>query len=308
MNCHSISSVKTVCAVLFAFIFLHTAQAGAAPLRLVVALSEQGGAYLEYSNALRAKLANNEISLSIVDSEQALPHADLVIAAGMKAAVNVARAQPAAMLTVLIPREGYSRLTRDFPALSKNGSRVISAIYLDQPIKRQLDLIAAMLPETGTIGVLYTAQPRELSALRTMAAARKIDINERSVSSASNMHSALQELLISSDVMLALPDAEIYNASTIRNILLATYRNKVPLIGFSSGYVRAGALGAVFSTPAQIAAQSLEIVDEYAEKRELPAAQYAKEFEVSVNEQVARSLGLNIKSESQVRVEIGSAP
>jgi len=109
-------------------------------------------------------------------------------------------------------------------------------------------------------------------------------------------------------VLLALPDAAIYNTSTIRNILLATYRNKVPLVGFSPGYVKAGALCAVYSTPAQIAAQSLAIIQDYAETRTLPAAHYAKEFEVSVNEQVARSLGLNIRSASQLRSEMGAAP
>lgn len=156
--------------------------------------------------------------------------------------------------------------------------------------------------------MLYAAPTKEIVALRVAAAARKFELNERSVISASNLHSALQELLISSDVLLAMPDAEIYNTSTIRNILLATYRNKVPLIGFSPGYVKAGALCAVYSTPEQIAAQSLGIIQEYAEKHVLPAAQYAKAFEVSVNEQVARSLGINIRNVSQIRSEIGITP
>lgn len=308
LNYHHFSAIRHAFLGLSALILLQAEHAVAAPLRLAVVLSEQGGAYQEYSNALRVQLVNKNIVLSVTDSDQPLPDADLVVAAGMKAALNAARTQPAAMLAVLIPKEGFARLLNDFPAQLKDGSRTLSAIYLDQPIKRQLDLINSLLPTVGTIGVLYTAPPKELQSLRTMAAARKIEINERSVSSASNMHSALQELLISSDVLLALPDAEIYNVSTIRNILLATYRNKVPLIGFSAGYVRAGALGAVFSTPGQIAAQTLNIINEYAEKRELPAAQYAKEFEVLANEQVARSLGLNIKNESQIRIEIGTTP
>lgn len=308
MTCNSISAIRTAFTALLALICLLAAHAGAAPLRLAVVLSEQGGAYREYSNALGAQLVNKNVTLSVIDAEQPLPEADLVIAAGMKAAINVARTRPAAMLAVLIPKEGFARLQKDFPAQAKNGSGVFSAIYLDQPLKRQIDLIAALLPTAGTIGVLYKSPPKELNALRTMTAAREFGLNERSAGSLSGIHAALQELLIGSDVLLALPDAEIYNAATIRNILLATYRHKVPLIGFSSGYVRAGALAAVFSTPAQIAAQSLAVISRYAETRELPAAQYAKEFEVSVNEQVARSLGLNIRSESQIRIEIGAAP
>lgn len=267
-------------------------------------LSEQGGAYQEYSSTLAAQLANKNVAVSVITAGQELPEADLVIAAGMKAATYVTRIRPAAMLAVLILKEGYARLRNDFPLQVESGAIRYSAIYLDQPLKRQLDLISSVLPETRSIGVLYTEPPKELGALRAMVAARKLELNERSVTSASHIHAALQELLISSDVLLALPDAEIYNTSTIRNILLATYRNKVPLIGFSAGYVKAGALCAVFSTPEQIATQSVAIIQQYAEQRTLPAAQYSTAFEVSVNEQVARSLGLTTKSVSQVRSDI----
>lgn len=276
-------------------------------LRLTVVLSEQGGAYQEYSNALRSQLENKNVTLSVIGADKTLPDSDLVIAAGMKAAIIVAQTRPAAMLAVLIPKEGFGKLLGELPAQAKAGASAISAIYLDQPLKRQLELIAAVLPNARSIAVLYTAPPKELSALRLLVAARKLDLNERSIGSMSELHAALQGLLISSDVLLALPDAEVYNTSTIRNILLATYRNKVPLIGFSPGYVKAGALCAVFSSPEQIALQSLGIILEYAETHVLPAAQYAKEFEVSVNEQVARSLGLNIKSASQLRSEIGTS-
>jgi ABC-type uncharacterized transport system substrate-binding protein len=133
-------------------------------------------------------------------------------------------------------------------------------------------------------------------------------MNERISTSFPTMNAALQSLLLSSDVLLAIPDAEIYNASTIRNILLTTYRNKVPLVGFSPGYVKAGALCAVYSTPQQIAEQSAHMIKAFVDAHALPAAQYAKQFEVSINEQVARSLGLNIKSAAEVSLEIGAVP
>ena len=291
---------------LFAIISALSAISHAGSLNLTVVLSESGGAYLDYSNALGAQLKNGNVKLTVIDVDTPLPDSDLVIAAGMQAALTVARSKPAAMLAVLIPREGYARLLNEFPAQAKAGE--LSSIYLDQPLKRQLDLIAAVLPDTGSIGVLYSSPPKELGTLRMLAKARKLEVIERSTASASSLHAALQELLQGSDVLLALPDLGIYNTSTIRNILLETYRSKVPLIGFSPAYVKAGALCAVFSTPEQIASQSLVIIREFAETRVLPAAQYAKEFEVSVNEQVARSLGLIIKSATQVRSEMGAAP
>jgi ABC-type uncharacterized transport system substrate-binding protein len=121
------------------------------------------------------------------------------------------------------------------------------------------------------------------------------------------LSNALQEILLGrSEVLLALPDAAVYNDSTIRNILLATYRRGIPLIGFSSGYVKAGALCAVFSTPAQIATQAAALILQFANTHALPFPQYSHEFEVMVNEQVARSLDLQVKGASALHDEIDS--
>ena len=294
--------------VLLFFCLLYNG-AYAASLRLALVLSEHGGAYLEFSETLTELLANSAITMQVVNVDQPLPDAELVIAAGMKAALAVARTKPAAMFAVLIPKEGYTKLQNELTGVGgKGGATLLSAIYLDQPLKRQLDLITTVLPHTRSIGILYSNPPKEISSLRSQMLARKLALVERSPTETITMHAALQSLLQNSDVVLALPDTEIYNSATIRNILLTTYRNKTPVIGFSPAYVKAGALCAVFSTPEQLSAQTLTIIMGYAESRTLPVAQHARGFEVSINEQVARSLGLTLKSESQVRLEMGGTP
>jgi ABC-type uncharacterized transport system substrate-binding protein len=303
--CRFYTAIRTV---LIAAFLLSFSCAYAGTLNLTLVLSESGGAYLEYSKALDAQLKGSDVKLRVIGVGTPLPESDLVIAAGMNAALSLARARPAAMLAVLVPAEGYRKLQNEFVSPANNAAGMLSAIYLDQPFRRQFELIATVLPDTKSVGVLYSTPPRELSSLRVLAKARNLELKERSTASANSLHAALQEILLGSDVLLALPDAEIYNTSTIRNVLLATYRSKVPLVGFSAAYVKAGALCAVYSTPAQIAAQSAAIIREFSVSRLLPSAQYAKDFEVSVNEQVARSLGLNIKSAIQVRSEMGVAP
>ena len=113
-------------------------------------------------------------------------------------------------------------------------------------------------------------------------------------------------MLQDSDVLLALPDSSVYNSATLRNILLATYRSGIPLIGLSPAYVKAGALCAVFSTPTQIAAQAAMAIQQFWEISALPVAQYPQLFEVTVNEQVGRSLGLSIKSPAELQNEMSA--
>lgn len=279
-------------------------RAFAAPLRVNVELSENGGAYQEFSQALGQRLASSQVVLSMVMPGATAPAADLRVTAGIKASAVALNAVNSPVLAVMLPKDGYAGLLQGGAAIRKGS---VSAIYLDQPFKRHVGLISALLPQTRSIGVLYSNEPADIEELRLQARMKKIELYERRVASVASMSAVLQEILLSSDVLLSLPDNEIYNSGTIRNILLATYRNRVPLIGISAGYVKAGALAAVYSTPVQIAEQAAEVILQFAERGVLPPAQYAREFEVVVNEQVARSLNLHIKTASQIQAEIGNA-
>ena len=273
--------------------------AEAQSLRMAVVLSESGGAYQEFSTALQTQLSGQH-NLRVVRVGDSVPDTDLVIAVGMKAAnALAAAAQP--LLHVLIPRAGFEKLHPE-------SSPLISAIYLDQPLQRQLALVAAALPATRDIGILYAAPPAELENLRKLSAANNFALQEQPVDHDHPLASALSELLETSGVLFVLPDAAVYNSDTIRNILLETYRRQVPMIGISPGYVRAGALCAVYSTPQQIARQAAEVIKQFAVSGKLPPGQYPNEFEVSVNTQVARSLGLVIKDAEQLRAEIRRKP
>ena len=272
--------------------------AQAAPLRVQVVLSERGGAYQEFSDALRDALRAQQVIVNVSDGNAA-DDADLIVAVGMKSAsASVAANKP--VLNVFVPKAGYDKLAK--PA----GGARSSAIYIDQPLERQVSLLVAALPKAGEVGVLYTAPPPGLSSLRRLLAERNLQLHEQAVGQ-NSLFDALEEVLAKSDVLLVLPDIEIYNAGTIRNILLAAYRKQVPLIGISQSYVKAGALCAIYSTPAQIAQQAAEAVGQFAASGKLPPSQYPKEFEVSVNAQVARSLDLPIKDAENLHGEVRRA-
>lgn len=283
-----------------------------APLAVTVVLSENSGPYLEFSDALREKLLKKNVYLDIVDDpDEIISEQGLVVAVGMKAAAAVAAGRARAALNVLVPESGYWKLLRDHP--QRAISKTYSAIFLDQPPERQVRLIAALLPGRRQVGVLFDSfPPDELAQIRQRMTMRGLSLHEHKVGADFPLHIALQHVLDNSEVLLALPDAAIYNSSTIRNILLASYRSGDPVIGFSPAYVKAGALAAVFSTPAQIAEQSAQYILQYGETRTLPTAQHPQLYEIAVNEQVGRSLDLATRNAEELRQEIsavaGDAP
>jgi hypothetical protein len=99
------------------------------------------------------------------------------------------------------------------------------------------------------------------------------------------------------EVLLALPDSEIYNTENIRNILLSTYRHKQALIGFSADMVKAGALASTYSEVEDIDVQVAEMAASFVATGVLPPPQFPRYFHTVVNEGVARSLDVRVSGE-----------
>jgi ABC-type uncharacterized transport system substrate-binding protein len=270
-------------------------QVQANSINVAVVLSENYGVYQELGVELTNTLPK-EYTIRVVGLGEDIYTADILIAVGMKAATQLAqRDKP--ILNVLLPRAGFERIKR-VP------SSIYSAIFMDQPMQRQLALIATLLPDATSVGVLYDAPLAELDNLRKLSGTMHFDLREQKVDLQHPLAGALSDLLQVSDVLLVLPDNNVYRSDTIRNILLETYRAQVPMVGLSASYVRAGALCAIYSTPQQIAYQTAEAIEGFVNTGRLPTPQYTKEFDIAVNTQVARSLGVHLKDVVQLRAEV----
>ena len=124
------------------------------------------------------------------------------------------------------------------------------------------------------------------------------------VNATEGIYPALKQVIDESEVILALPDPLIYNSANLQNILLTMYRARTPLIAFSPAYVKAGAVLAVYSTPAQVARRAAEMLRQWQSGRGLPLPQKPREFEVAVNERVAASLGLWIDAPNLIVTDL----
>lgn len=280
------------------------APAGAAAPAVAIVTSERSPDYLEAIEAIGAELARDGYSRSdytvIAASELttlALSRASprLVVALGTAAAQALARSeskQP--QIFALLTRNSFENL---FAGRKAPPSYPISAVYLDQPISRQLDLLRLALPEHKRIGVLLGPSSQNLAPkLESVAADRKFQLSSALIKDSQSLFAGLQHVVNDADVLLALADPLVFNANTIQNILLTTFRARVPLVAFSPAYVKAGALLALYSTPGQCGAQTGVIARAFLQGKPLPAPQYPVEFTIGVNPHVARSLGLSLDS------------
>jgi putative tryptophan/tyrosine transport system substrate-binding protein len=266
--------------------------------------SERNAAYQEATQALLGELERGGVAskdvLQITAAELPkveAPVARLYVALGTEAAGVLARSEmKAPVLCTLLPRQSFERVLRE------SGRRVsaqFTALYLNQPLTRQLDLVRLALPRAERVGVLFGAESQaQESPLEEAAQPRGLKLVSIHVKTEEPVFSGLKRILDEADLLLALADPQIYNSSSIQNILLTSYRAQVPMLAFSPAYVRAGALLAVYSTPAQIGQQAGVMARGALQGKALGLPQYPQDFSVSVNEHVARSLGLNLEPQA----------
>jgi len=281
-----------------------SAQAVAA--RVAVVLSEDAAPYQEVYQVIRAYLDNTPHEASRVYAEDlsaaSLSDARLAVAVGVGAAEALAALpERPPVLAILVPRAWYVKTGH--ARLSAGGRRGLSAIYLDQPFERQARLIRLALPDVRRVGVLLSAEQRGvISELDEALRAQRLSLVYATLTDGERLITPLETVLSGADLLLALPDPLVFNRNTAQSLFLTSYRYRDPVLGYSRSLTRAGALLSLHSSPAQIGRQAAEWVKNAVQDGavRLPPPAYPRYFSVSINDQVARSLGFTLPSEADL--------
>lgn len=179
---------------------------------------------------------------------------------------------------------------------------------LDQPAARQLNLIQLIDPNIKNIGVIVTARSSpHLKNLTQLANAKNLTINEY-VTDAANVRYQINDISKASDAILAIADTDIYNSSSLPQILLTSYRYKTPVIGFSNGFIKAGAVSGAVSSSEQLVQHLTEYLINLNNSPDaiFDSLIYPKYFEVASNRNVAKSLNLHFPSDEQLKKQLTS--
>lgn len=269
---------------------------------VAMVLSERSAGYQDVARVIaseleRTGLSDNEViqftAAEWTNLDTAAGTSKLIVTLGAEALKQVlGREAHTPVVAALLPRSGYERIVRE---TSHRLPLNLTAVFLDQPLGRRIDLVRLILPDAKRVGVLWGPESIALQAgMAQLLQSRGFTMISSMVANPGGLFNGLKSVLDEADVLLALADPQVYSSSTIANILLATYRARIPVVAFSPAYVKAGALIAIYATPNQIGLQAAGLARMSLQGSALPAPQHPNEFEISVNDHVARSLGLNL--------------
>lgn len=294
--------MSRLCAPLYrlllgAWLFLPLAASG---YEVALVMSQRSGSAQAFADAfVGAAVASGHRVIDAggaggVLDEAALAGADLVVANGEAALAAVLSRPSRPTLGVMLGRARFDALSARHPQAE------LSAFTLDQPAARQLRLLRAALPKSEHVGALFGDAQAGAKPLQE-AAASGFDLAAATVASEAELIARLEAVLRRSDAFVAIPDALLSQPASARAILLTSYRFQKPVFAFSRAYVDAGALAAVFTTPQQVATDVVNWLNGLPPGRlTLPPPRAPESFEIAVNRQVARALGILLPSDEEL--------
>jgi putative tryptophan/tyrosine transport system substrate-binding protein len=171
-----------------------------------------------------------------------------------------------------------------------------SALYAEASPAAQMQLAATLFERRVAVGVMLSEASAHLERpLRLAAQAQGVDLLVERGVGASELVRALNRMP-HVQALLAVPDATLYTAESLRAVLESTYRRGMPVLGFSAATVAAGTLGTALSTVDDVVADLAELIDSLPAQAmpPLPEPRSPRYWRVSFNEHVARSLGIQL--------------
>ncbi len=276
--------------------------------QVTVLLSSELEAYQEAFEGLRDGLAQGSLELKIVtlgDGEGAssLPSAfggsapDLVVAMGATAT------QVMSSIDDRIPFVSTMILRSQVPKPCSGEAakaRCVGAVSLDVPVQLVLRELKKLFPDKSRLGVLVNPSnggpdPRELLSGGEREGFAVTIAECRGPEQLVSTFVSLKEQV---DFVWILPDSTLYNATTVKPLIMASLKKRLPIIGFSLSFVRSGAAIGVYPVYREVGRQTAAMIRQRFAGTAYVGEQPVKSVEVAVNERILRLIGLRWESPS----------
>jgi putative ABC transport system substrate-binding protein len=268
-------------------------------------LSKNSASYTDVVDLIVADWAKNKKYSIVLKEEQEklvglLDKTNIVISLGTGAAETVFKNKiKKPHIATLITQNSFDSLAKQyFGSEAIALAAGISPIFLDQPFERKVALAKKLLPKASRVGVMLgSATKAKISIYNNSIVDRKMKPQALVIDAGKNPIRQLDPIIKQSDVFIPVADSHLINVTTAKWILQLSYRYRVPVIGYSSNFVDAGALASVYSSAKGVAKQTLDLLDTVFNKDYIHAVHPPKYCTVKFNTNVAWYLNLTIPDE-----------
>ena len=174
-----------------------------------------------------------------------------------------------------------------------------TGVILDFPLETEFYWLQQFLPDHKTIGVLFSTAEnrRKIEEAGHIAQRMGLTLVAREVETPQGLPEALNSLSNRVDVLWAVADHLILSPQLAKSLLLYSFRSRIPFVGVSEPWVKAGALYALDRDYTDVGIQcgemAVKVIREQKRINELPPVAPRKVM-YSLNLHTARQMSLTI--------------
>jgi ABC-type uncharacterized transport system substrate-binding protein len=185
------------------------------------------------------------------------------------------------------------------PSTIVGGARNVTGASMNVPVEHTIRLFKQLGPQIKRIGVIYNQARTGYLVRRAETVAREngLVLVATEIRSSRDAIAALETMQDGIDALWILPDETILAPTVVQQMLLFSYRKRVPLLGLSESQAQAGALLSLsFASGEDIGRQAGDLANSILAGKaagELPYTT-ARQVKLTVNLKAAHRLGMEI--------------
>lgn len=276
---------------------------GEPPCAAAVVFRSGSAAYDDAVNGIRAALADFPCHIQYVDL--ASQPGENWPAAG--------RAAPP-KLVAAVGLGVYERLLADgsrfnlLPVLVlRSDLKIVSpraaAIYADVPLVTILERMHELFPKKSRVGLIRRPTwPAPDAAAKDRIRQMGYELIVVECSGPDKLLATFASLKGKVDLVIAPPDTDLFNSATVKPLVLASLDQRLPIVGFSAAFVRAGALAGVYPDFFDAGRRTGELIAQILAGKSQGAEEDVRKVKVAVNQQIARLLGVEAARQDGVEI------
>lgn len=269
--------------------------------------SEYKSVFDSFSKSLQTSVDESPVITVLLpedfNKQKKLPY-DLLIAVGTTASRTAAMyGDDIPILSIFIPKKNFNELP-------VNKTTKISAIVIDQPVSRYVELCSLVLNDSmKKLGVFYNGNAKIRDHIIREASAKGFEpVLEIVKGPITARH--ISRLINISDAILLIPGIADISPQRAKWLLYMAYRERVPVIAFSEAYIKAGALAAIATSPEDVGRQAADYLGDLLNLND-PGRffngriTYPDSYSVYVNRKIADQMAIAIPASEILEEQIG---
>jgi putative tryptophan/tyrosine transport system substrate-binding protein len=123
----------------------------------------------------------------------------------------------------------------------------VTGISLGYSLNTQFQWLRKFFPQQKSVAILFNPSENAATIQAAITISQQVGFKLTAipVESPKELPFALEQLAHNVEILFAIPDETVMSVNTAKEVLLASFSNKVPLVGLSDNWVKSGAIYAL---------------------------------------------------------------